>query len=79
MVVTSFNYKGVEIVLATLEAGNGLFELMFLQISQITCLENFAVAIMYLVNSALKYVYFNSREFPKMRMETVFIHFFGSL
>ena len=46
----------------------------FLQISQITCLqmENFVVAILYLVYFALKYMYFEdlwvkSCEFPKMR------------
>ena len=47
---------------------------IFLQISQITCvqMENFVVAILYLVYFALKYMYFEdlwvkSCEFPKMR------------
>ena len=56
---------------------------LFLQISQITCLqmENFVVAIVYLVCFALKFMYFEdlwiqSREFPEIKMQIVCnIHF----
>ena len=60
-----------------------LSQFFFLQMSQITCLqiENFVVAIVYLVYFALKYMYFEdpwvkSREFPKMGMKMVFISLF---
>ena len=62
-------------VLDTLEARNGLFQPIFLEISQITRLqmENFVVAILHLVYFALKYMYFEdlwirSHEFPKMKV-----------
>ena len=61
----------------------GYLSQFFLQMSQITCLqiENFVVAIVYLVYFALKYMYFEdpwvkSGEFPKIGVKWGFTTIF---